>query len=86
MKEVSRYSHYGNEVFVFEADKGRHREHCLCWQCGRFYPEPEDMSKNCPIARMLYNLNVLLKLVTPVWECPDWCNPRPDQLDEAERE
>ena len=83
-KKVIVYNHYGNDVFVFEEDKGKHREHCLCWSCGRFYPEPEDMAKNCPIARLLYNICVTLKMVVPVWECPVMIPPRLDQLDEKE--
>ena len=84
-KKVTVYNHYGNVVFVFEEDKGKHREHCLCWSCGKFYPEPKDMAKNCPVASLLYNICVTLKLVTPVWECPTMVPPRPDQLDEVER-
>ena len=80
--KVIKYNHHGNDVFVLKDKKGQHRDHCLCWICGKFYPEPGDMSKNCPLAIMLYNICVLLKLVTPVWECPHWIRPRPDQMEE----
>lgn len=79
---VVKYDHHGNDVYVLKDKKGQHREHCLCWICGKFYPEPENMDKNCPIARMLFNLCVVLKMVTPVWECPLWIPPRDGQLDE----
>ena len=81
---IMRYEHHGEKVFVKEDQLGMHREHCLCWECGEFYPEPEDMDQNCPIARVLFNLCVLLNIVTPVWECPNWTPPRANQLDEKE--
>jgi hypothetical protein len=71
-------------VYVLKDKRGQHREHCLCWICGKFYPEEEVRSKNCPIAIKLYNLCVTLKLVIPVWECPHWIPPRDGQLDEKE--
>lgn len=86
--KVIKYNHHGNNVFVLKDKQGQHRDHCLCWICGKFYPEPEvpvkAVNKNCPIARILYLMCVLYKLVTPVWECPEWIPPRPDQLDERE--
>ena len=80
--KVIKYNHHGNDVFVMKDNKGRHRESCLCWMCGKFYLETQ--SENCPIAKLLYNVCVLLKLVTPVWECPVWIRPRADQFDEKE--
>ena len=86
--KIIKYNHHGNDVFVLKDDVGNHRDHCLCWICGKFYPEPEVPVKtpnmNCPQARMLYLLCVLFKMVTPVWECANWIPPRPDQLDEKE--
>lgn len=80
--KVIKYNHHGNEVFVLNGKEGKHRDHCLCWCCGKFYSEPEDMHQNCPIAKLLFSICVLLKLVTPVWECPNWIHPRPGQLEE----
>ena len=71
-ENVIAYNHHGKRVYVEESLKGRHREHCLCWDCGKFYPEPDDMDRNCPIAMTLYNLDVLLNITTPVWECASW--------------
>lgn len=82
--KVIKYDHYGNEVYVLKDKRGQHKDHCLCWICGKFYSEPENMSKNCPIARLLYNICVTLKIVVPVWECPEWIPPQPGQLDEKE--
>jgi len=63
-----KYEHWGVIVFVRKKLKGKHEEHCLCWECGNFYPDiPE---KNCPIAKMLYVICVKYNVVTPVWECP----------------
>ena len=71
MKESSpiiTYEHHGVEVSVREHLKGRHREHCLCWQnCEFFFPN--DKYNNCPIAMELYDLCVLSNVTTPVWEC-----------------
>jgi len=63
-----KYAHHGREVWVRSALKARHRQHCLCHYCRGF--KPDDRVANCPIANVLYNLDVLLGLVTPVWECP----------------
>jgi hypothetical protein len=71
MKFVS-YDHYGSINFVREDLKGQHREHCLCFSCLKFHPKPEDMSENCPRARLLYNFCVLTGMVTPVWECSEF--------------
>lgn len=65
---VVQYEHHGDIVSVREDLKGRHREHCLCWQdCMWFKPGSED---NCRIAQAVYNTCVLFDIVTPVWECP----------------
>lgn len=70
-KKVVGYDHHKTYVKVIEENKGKHRENCLCWQdCKHFYPEPEDMAKNCKIARILFTLCVVFNIVTPVWECP----------------
>ena len=76
MGKIIKYFHHGPGVPIsVDSDlKGKHREHCLCWQCGLFYPE--DREKNCPIASTLYALNVLLNIVTPVWECPEFVQDR----------
>ena len=63
-----KYVHHGNKVTVRVGDKGKHREHCLCWDCKHF--NPDNRAENCPIANILYNLDKELGLVTPVWECP----------------
>ena len=70
MSNIIKYVHYGKEVFVQADLKGKHKEHCLCWKCGAF--NPEDREKNCPIATLLFSCCVLLNIVTPVWECPNF--------------
>jgi len=71
-KNYVSYDHFGNGVkeWVREDLKGRHREHCMCFDCGKF--NMEDREKNCPIANVLYNLCVLHNMCTPVWECPEF--------------
>jgi len=63
-----RYEHHGNLVWVCAELKGRHREHCLCWDSGHF--TPDNREGNCPRANELYEFDVRQGMVTPVWECP----------------
>ena len=84
-EKVMQYEHHGKMVFVKEDQLGMHREHCLCWGCGEFYPAAEDMDKNCSVARLLFNLCVVLNIVIPIWECAAWTPPRDEsQIDEKE--
>lgn len=62
-----RYNHHGHEVWVKKDLKGKHREHCLCWECERF--KPDEREKSCVIANLVYALCVAEGLVLPVWEC-----------------
>ncbi len=65
-----KYIHHGNEVSVRSALKGKHWSHCLCADCSKFN---RDREKNCHKANLLYAIDIELKMVTPVWECPDFC-------------
>ena len=69
-KDFEVYNHHGNVVNVRRGFKGKHRQHCLCWECGEFFPDDRDL--NCPIANLIYRICVLEKLVLPVWECPNF--------------
>jgi len=55
-------------VSVQEHLKGRHREHCLCWQNCQFFKP--NLLENCEIAQANYELCVEYNIVTPVFECP----------------
>lgn len=76
--EFVKYEHHGREVCVRKDLKGKHREHCLCHRCGKFKigkdggSYMEQRFTNCPKANEIYRLCVLLDLVLPVWECPDF--------------
>jgi len=70
MGKIIQYEHYGRMVYVDEDLKGKHREHCLCFRCAKFHPENRE--KNCSSANLNYAMDVLLNLVTPVWECPEF--------------
>ncbi len=61
-----RYNHHGNDVVVREDLQGKHREHCMCYDCDNFHPDTEF---NCHIAQQVYDTCVEFGLVTPVWEC-----------------
>ncbi len=67
---IITYEHHGATVSVQEENKGKHREHCLCFQgCSRFKPGTPD---NCQIAQAVYHNCVEFNIVTPVWECPQY--------------
>ena len=68
--QIEQYEHHGATVSVQSELKGKHREHCLCYQgCAKFKPGTAD---NCHIAKALYANCVALNVVTPVWECPEY--------------
>lgn len=50
--------------------KSRHRDACLCYDCGKF--KPKDRELNCAIANAVFKNCVDFGIVTPVWECPDF--------------
>ena len=64
---IEQYQHHGALVCVESKLKGKHREHCLCYKCDKF--QPKSWNENCPRANILFNLCVILDMVTPVWEC-----------------
>lgn len=65
---IELYVHHSREVSVMSHLKGKHREHCLCFQgCSRFKPNTPE---NCAIAQAIYDNCVRFDIVTPVWECP----------------
>ena len=70
MNKIVSYKHWGGKVFVRKDLLGKHREHCLCWECMKFLPN--NRVDNCPIANLNYALDVLTHIVTPVWECPEF--------------
>jgi hypothetical protein len=64
---MEQYEHHGEVVWVRSDLKGKHKEHCLCYECGLFFPdEPE----NCLIAELNFSVCVAFNVVLPVWECP----------------
>lgn len=65
---IESYHHHREVNFVDSELKGKHRQHCLCYQCDSFKPQSRD--ENCPIANKLYQICVDENVVTPVYECP----------------
>lgn len=63
------YEHHGRMVWVQSDLKGKHRDHCLCWNCDKLKPGQPD---NCPIAQKLYAICVEHGTVNPVYECPEF--------------
>jgi hypothetical protein len=72
MSKIVTYEHHGAVVFVREDLKGTHREHCLCFECGKFAPNTDH---NCSHARELYAFCIRHDMVTPVFECPHFIKP-----------
>ena len=66
-KVYQKYKHHDAEVWVNPNLRGKHRQHCLCWDCKNFHPNTND---NCSIANKLFQICVDHDLVTPVYECP----------------
>lgn len=67
-KTYELYTHHDKTVWADVTLKGKHREHCLCFNCTEF--NPNDRESNCKIANLLYTVCVNFNLVTPVYECP----------------
>ena len=74
MGKFIRYIHNKKKVFVDVMLKGKHRYHCLCYNCKSFRPGRKD---NCPIASMIDSLNKLQALVLVTWECPKFKEGKP---------
>jgi hypothetical protein len=74
------YEHHGVDVVVNSDMKGKHREICLCYQCGRFRHEGKPQ---CVIASAVYGNCVRFNLVTPVLECPAFEQGEPYVFKEA---
>jgi len=67
MATYSQYNHHGTEVWAEDTLKGKHRSHCLCFNCDNFNPTT---GSKCPIAAELYQFSVRHNTVNPVYECP----------------
>lgn len=74
MGDIIKYIHHGVSVSVDESLKGKHRDHCLCYRCKKFYPD--DIKTNCSIARSVFDCCVKFNITTPVYECPLWENKK----------
>ena len=65
-----KYEHHGNTVWCNSLLKGKHRENCLCFSCTKL--NLKEREKNCHRANLLYAIDCVLKMTTPVFECPDF--------------
>ncbi|MCK5600544.1 hypothetical protein KAR91_01675 [Candidatus Pacearchaeota archaeon] len=68
-KMYEQYWHHKVLLWVRADLKGRHRDHCLCFDCKLFHPGSK---ANCPIAQRVYENCVDCNIVTPMWECPQF--------------
>lgn len=67
---LEEYEHHGRKVTVRSVLRGQHRDHCLCYDCGKF--NEADRAANCPIANAVHDNCVKYGIVSPVWECPEY--------------
>jgi len=68
--KYEKYEHHGSQVWVRRELQGKHWDYCLCIECKNLKIGEED---NCPIAKKIYKTCVECNVVTPVFECPDFC-------------
>jgi hypothetical protein len=67
---IEKYKHHGQIVSVQSGLRGKHIEHCLCFQgCVHFRPLE---GNNCEIAQANYKNCVKFGTVQPVYECPNF--------------
>lgn len=67
--KIIEIEHHGKQVFGQADLVGKHREHCLCYGCEKFFPGQQN---NCMIAERIYRICVLHNVVSPVYECPEF--------------
>ena len=67
--KIVKFDHHGAEVSAMEHLKGKHREHCLCFQCDKFKFNREE---NCKIANLLFSIDLQCEITTPVFYCAEF--------------
>lgn len=70
MDRIVKFKHHGKLVSSRKELVGKHREHCLCWICGKF--NPENPEKNCKIANLLYRVDIICEITTPIFYCKEF--------------
>ena len=76
MPDIEQYSHHGTLVSVQRHLKGKHRDHCLCYQGCQWFKPGE--AENCFIAQALYKFCIDNDVTTPVFECHIYKGPATD--------
>lgn len=71
-----KYEHHGNTVSVRSDLKGKHWDNCLCGFCKKLKP---GTNENCEIAQAVYENCLKHKIVTPMWECPEFLEKDEDR-------
>ena len=71
--KIMRYKHHGFDVHVKEGLKNKHKDYCLCYECGSFKPNTDS---NCDLAEEIYEYCKEKGLTLVVWECPLFKNGR----------
>jgi len=70
-KGFHQFIHHDTLVWASRADRGQHRNRCLCYSCKAFHPGEEN---NCPHAEELFDLLTSSNAIhtAPVAECEDF--------------
>jgi len=68
--DIIKFKHHDVEVYSFRHLQGKHREYCLCYQCENLHLE--NIEKNCKIASLLFQMDILCEITTPVFYCKEF--------------
>lgn len=65
--KIIEFDHHGKKVKARDDLIGKHREYCLCHSCKKL--NMEDRDTNCKIANLLYRIDLMCEITTPVFYC-----------------
>ncbi len=68
--KIVKFMHHNVKVSAMDHLRGRHRDHCLCFQCKKL--NIEDREKNCKIANLLFSVCKMCEITTPVFYCKEF--------------
>lgn len=69
MGKIVSIIHHNIEVKADSDTAGKHRDYCLCWRCAKFIPSASGETVECKIANLLYRVDIICEITTPVFYC-----------------
>jgi len=66
MSNITRHTYAGKETWGDPALTSKHREHHICFECGKFHP---GSPLHCSVAAVHYEFCVRHRLVAPIYAC-----------------